>query len=494
MRSLTFLLTIGAACLVSARRSGQHVGRRHLDRSRSLPVAPMGEPVARLHERQDSTDKYLTDKTRMFHVDGTRIPEVDFDVGESYAGLLPISPAKNESRKLFFWFFPTNDPLGQDDITIWLNGGPGCSSMIGLIEENGPFLWQPGTFKPVPNPWSWTNLTNMIWVEQPVGTGFSEGIPSATNEKDVAAQFLGFFKEFIDTFGFYGKKVYIAGESYAGAYVPYIADAMFNANDTEYFNVQSILIYDPLISTVDLQEDVPVVAYVDYWQPLFGLNASFMADIHTRADKCGYASYLNDNLVFPPKGPLPPPPNATSPGCDIFDDVFYAVNRVNPCFDIYQIAATCPLLWDVLGFPGSFNYLPAGTEIYFNRSDVKRHLHVPLNANWNECTDKDVFINQTDTSPPSALSVLPRVIERSKRTIIGHGILDMILMADGALLAIQNMTWNGMQGFQSEPKDEFFVPYHVDVSLSTMAGAGVMGTTHTERGLTWVTIQLSGHM
>jgi carboxypeptidase D len=48
-----------------------------------------------------------------------------------------------------------------------------------------------------------------------VGTGFSQGTPTAKSEEDVAAQFLGFWKNFVDTFGMQGYKVYIAGESYA---------------------------------------------------------------------------------------------------------------------------------------------------------------------------------------------------------------------------------------------------------------------------------------
>lgn len=59
---------------------------------------------------------------------------------------------------------------------------------------------------------------------------------------------------------------------------------------------------------------------------------------------------------------------------------------------------------------------------------------------------------------------------------------------------IQNMTWNGAQGFQSKPVDPFFVPYHDDPQLGSLAGAGVFGTTHTERGLTYVGVDLSGHM
>ncbi|KAL9098027.1 MAG: hypothetical protein Q9187_009750, partial [Circinaria calcarea] len=147
------------------------------------------------------------------------------------------------------------NPAASDEITIWLNGGPGCSSLEGLLQENGPFIWQYGTFAPVANPYTWVNLTNMVWVEQPVGTGFSQGVPSVTSEADVASQFLGFFKNFVDTFALQGRKVYITGESYAGYYVPYIADAMFNANDTEHFNIESIMIYDPSTSTDVVQQE-----------------------------------------------------------------------------------------------------------------------------------------------------------------------------------------------------------------------------------------------
>jgi hypothetical protein len=59
---------------------------------------------------------------------------VDFDIGESYAGLMPISKAANESSQLYFWFFPSENPEASDEILIWLNGGPGCSSLEGLLQ------------------------------------------------------------------------------------------------------------------------------------------------------------------------------------------------------------------------------------------------------------------------------------------------------------------------------------------------------------------------
>ena len=105
----------------------------------------------------------------------------------------------------------------------------------------------------------------MVWVEQPVGTGFSQGTPTARSEADVAAQFLGFFKNFVDLFAMQGYTIYIAGESYAGYYVPYIADAMFTKNDTDYYNISSIMIYDPSLSYGVVQEHIPVTAFADYW-------------------------------------------------------------------------------------------------------------------------------------------------------------------------------------------------------------------------------------
>nr|POE56323.1 putative serine carboxypeptidase [Quercus suber] len=352
------------------------------------------------------------------------------------------------------------------------------------------------TYKPVPNPYTWVNLTNVVWVEQPAGTGFSKkrGTPSATNEVEAAEQFLGFWKNFVDTFDLHGRKVYITGESYAGAYVPYIADAMYNRTDTTYYNVESILIYDPTTSYGVVQDDIPAVPFVDYWQGLFSFNETFMTDIHTRADECGYTDFIETAMQFPPSGPLPTPPNVDGDmeGCNIWGDIFEAALLVNPCWDVYQVATTCPLLWDVLGFPGSMTYLPEGATIYFNRTDVQNAINAPL-GEWDSCSNG---VLDKDTSPPSGLSVLPRVIEKNKRTLIAHGKLDFILLWEGTIMMIQNMTFNGAQGFSTPPSEweEFFVPYHAEASLSTLAGSGIFGNHHTERGLTFCTVDLTGHM
>ncbi|CAF9943764.1 MAG: hypothetical protein ALECFALPRED_001207 [Alectoria fallacina] len=100
------------------------------------------------NESTSATSQFLTSATSKYKVDS--LPDVNFDIGEMYSGLIPIDE-KNASRALFFMFNPT---IGKpvDEITIWLNGGPGCSSLEGFFQENGRFLWQPGTFAPVENP------------------------------------------------------------------------------------------------------------------------------------------------------------------------------------------------------------------------------------------------------------------------------------------------------------------------------------------------------
>jgi carboxypeptidase D len=74
-------------------------------------------------------------------------------------------------------------------------------------------------------------------VEQPIGTGYTVGTATAQTEEAIAQDFVGFFKNFQQTFGITNFKIYVTGESYAGRYIPYISAAMLNQKDTTYFNV-----------------------------------------------------------------------------------------------------------------------------------------------------------------------------------------------------------------------------------------------------------------
>lgn len=76
------------------------------------------------HQRRASPAQipFKNPQAEKFFVDGTTIPDVHFDAGPSWAGLLPISSASNETRQLFFWFWPTTNPANSKDLVFWTNG------------------------------------------------------------------------------------------------------------------------------------------------------------------------------------------------------------------------------------------------------------------------------------------------------------------------------------------------------------------------------------
>jgi carboxypeptidase D len=247
------------------------------------------------------------------------------------------------------------------------------------------------------------------------------------------------------------------------------------------------------------------VPALNYWNRVIGLNETFLAEINARADACGFTDFFNEySNAFPPTGPFRSAPDPSAPGCDLYDDILSAVYYVNPCFNIYHLIDYCPYLSDEMGFPS----LGGGPNNYFNRSDVQAQLHI-------EPTDYSVCGNNPfrhgnntgDNSIASGLGPLPSVIERTNNVLIGHGLLDFLLFSNGSLITIQNMTWNGAQGFQTRPPSEreqnFYAPYHPGLAevgdgeatfgFSDVAGAGLVGTYHTERGLTWSTVTLAGH-
>ncbi|KAF9783688.1 alpha/beta-hydrolase [Thelephora terrestris] len=476
-----------AAGTVSARKIDRnHIQalRRHAaDRfTKNRLAVPSAEGGVRLSQGVKNLT-FSNPAASAFYVDGANIPDVDWDIGPSWAGLLPISGDEKETRQLFFWFFPPGPTGSEDSLTIWTNGGPGCSSLEGLLQENGPFSWGYGQYKPTVNEYSWTNLSSMLYIEQPVGTGFTQGTPNIENEDDLAGQFVGFLQQFLKVFPeLKGKKTYITGESYAGMYVPYIADYIYK-NAPLDLSLQGIWIADPVLGWDVVQLQIPAVDFVHKYEEVFAFNQTFSNYLDEQNKKCKYAGYLENHLKYPPKGllPLPGPSVEVDPGCDLWSDIFEAALLINPAFNEYRIFDMYPVLWDVLGFPGSFPDVQ--TPLYFDREDVKQAIHAPVNQTWAECSEIDVFPNG-DASLPPAFTVLPDVIQRSSRSIIIHGLGDFRFIAEGARVVLQNMTWGGKQGFQNAPVPDSFI----------IDGMGAMGTVQSERNLSYYEVSLSGHM
>lgn len=146
---------------------------------------------------------------------------------KSYAGRVNVA---DNDAELFYWFFESQNSENNsnpDDIplVIWLNGGPGASSSVGLFLENGPIRLENNNI--IPNPCSWNEKVHLIYWDQPVGTGYStvDGIENFVKDEDeLSEQFYNGLNGFYDRHPEYRKcPLYVTGESYAGKYVPNIA-------------------------------------------------------------------------------------------------------------------------------------------------------------------------------------------------------------------------------------------------------------------------------
>ncbi|OAA55196.1 Peptidase S10, serine carboxypeptidase [Cordyceps fumosorosea ARSEF 2679] len=181
----------------------------------------------------------------------TRIPQDDTvcpSYGEAqWAGTVNVA----DDRQLFYWFTESRGDPSRDPLLLWMNGGPGASSLVGLLTELGPCVLQPGASAPVPNPWSWNNNASVIFLDQPAGTGFSsvaEGGRAPSTDEDGAADFQTFLNVFFrDVFPEKAAlPLYIAGESYAGhftsTYTKHILDARaFNSKDAFWGEIAGLI-------------------------------------------------------------------------------------------------------------------------------------------------------------------------------------------------------------------------------------------------------------
>ena len=99
-------------------------------------------------------------------------------------GFVTIDSHKDD---IFYWFYESRNDATKDPLVLWLTGGPGCASEIALFYENGPFHFKEDSTLES-NQWSWNNNANLLYVDQPIGTGYSQGgTHDVRTEKEVAA-------------------------------------------------------------------------------------------------------------------------------------------------------------------------------------------------------------------------------------------------------------------------------------------------------------------
>ncbi|CAG9764019.1 unnamed protein product [Ceutorhynchus assimilis] len=178
----------------------------------------------------------------------------------SYSGFFTVD--KTFDSNMFFWFIPSEGDYKNDPVLLWLQGGPGGSSLYGLFVETGPFVVTNGeelSFRD----YRWTKNHSIIYIDNPVGTGFSYTNGGyAQNETKVGEDLYEALIQFFTLFPELQKnEFFITGESYAGKYIPAIGYTIYKKNPGSKLkiNLQGLAIGDGL---TDPENMTP--AYADF--------------------------------------------------------------------------------------------------------------------------------------------------------------------------------------------------------------------------------------
>jgi carboxypeptidase C (cathepsin A) len=163
---------------------------------------------------------------------------------------LPVGT--NKGHLHYYYTESENDPA-NDPLTIWMNGGPGASSIAyGMMTETGQLVFNRDSMSAnstVPalqyNRFGWSRFSNMLYFESPAGVGFSycEETPCTSNDTSTALDsydaLVGFFERFP---ALKKRPLYITGESYAGIYCPMLAEQIMNRNTDGSINLQGLMV------------------------------------------------------------------------------------------------------------------------------------------------------------------------------------------------------------------------------------------------------------
>lgn len=169
----------------------------------------------------------------------------------SYSGFFTVDEECDSN--MFFWFFPAKNNYTENPLALWLNGGPGSSSLFGLFTENGPYELSLDLELKL-REYSWNEESSVIYLDNPVGTGFSfaKGVECySRNQSHVAKNAVNALEQFFELFPeFKDNKFFLTGESYAGKYIPSIGNAI-HQGPTTIKNLEGIAIGNGLIDPIN---------------------------------------------------------------------------------------------------------------------------------------------------------------------------------------------------------------------------------------------------
>ncbi|EME44444.1 hypothetical protein DOTSEDRAFT_152310 [Dothistroma septosporum NZE10] len=405
-------------------------GRRRFDWSLFLSIATLISsiwlPIAQA--AKSASDYYIHDLPG-----APSSPRLDM-----YAGHLEITPEHHGN--LFFWLVKNRHIGDKKRLVLWLNGGPGCSSMDGALMEIGPYRVNPdGTLRLQDG--SWDEFANVLFVDNPVGTGFSYvDTDSYVHDMDqMAEQMITFLDGFFELFPDHEHDdIYIAGESYAGQWIPYVAKAIVDrnkVNPAHKWNLSGLLIGNGWISGPD-----QYISYIPFAYEAGILQSGSEADRIATKQQQECLKALNQ------------------PGAPDKIDISVCESVMQEILRNTQTSGDqgCINMYDVRlrdSYPScGMNWPPdlAQVKPYLRRDDVIKALHINSDkkTGWVECNNQVSAAFNARNSKPS-MQLLPDLLEKMP-IVLFSGDKDMICNHIGTENLINNLKFNGGVGMQSD--------------------------------------------
>ncbi|KAL4857619.1 Serine carboxypeptidase 24 [Chlorella vulgaris] len=431
-----------------------------------------------------------------------------------------ITVDEEAGRELFYVFVESSSKPRTDPLVLWLNGGPGCSSLGGgFLSELGPYYPTPDGETLQPNKFAWNTKASMLYLESPAFVGFSTSNTSSdarVGDDRTAADSREFLLRWFDRFPRYRRHAFwLSGESYAGHYVPQLADVILRGNKAgsnrdrhkHPINLQGFLVGNAL---TDAETDSR--GALDFWwshgivstETVEGVqhNCDFAAidPLLQGVDEEGAEGALYVSAVEQPLRTTPPPPlGSKAEKCDRFvEQAMEEMGSIN-IYDIYadvclpgpaRVARQLALMLRNHPAGAATRKLITGkqdpcidseAEAYLNRRDVQLALHANVSGQlpgpWQDCTPRIEYSREDLLS--SVLPLYRRLLEEEDIDMLVYsGDVDAIVPVIG--------TRNWIRGLQL-PVTSAWRPWHGRTGQ-------VGGWTVGHGKLTFATVRGAGHM
>ncbi|KZV17342.1 serine carboxypeptidase-like 42 [Dorcoceras hygrometricum] len=411
----------------------------------------------------------------LFHGCSAFPPE---DLVVVYAGYVDVD-LKN-GRSLFYYFVEAQDDPDHKPLTLWLNGGPGCSSVGGgAFTELGPFFPTGDGRGLRINSKSWNRASNLLFIESPAGVGWSYSNTSsdytcgdASTAADMRTFMLGWYDKFPT---FKTRDFFLTGESYAGHYIPQLAVALldYNKQSTAFkFPVKGVAIGNPLLK---LDTDISST-YEFLWS--HGLISDEISLAVTNA--CDFEDYTLDY------------PHNVSESCNIATYKAYeSVTEYTDNYDVILDVCYPSIVEQELRLRKMATKISVGVDVcmsyerffYFNMPEVQKALHANrtnLPYSWSMCSEILKYNNEDGNI--NMLPLLKRIIQNQIPVWVYSGDQDSVVSLIGSRTLVRELA--------DDLKFKITVPYGAWFHQKQVGGWA------TEYGnlLTFATVRGAAHM